>query len=73
MTRDAASRMAPPLTTRFEVLLFTSLFFAMTAIDSLFQLHNIGHPIAGVLLRSLLSAALAAGALHIISDWKRPS
>jgi hypothetical protein len=71
MKRDVAFQMS--LTTRLELLSFTSLFFAFATIDLIHELHNLGHPVLEILLRSLLTAALTAGALHVFSNWKRPS
>ncbi len=71
MNRDVASWMS--LTTRLALLSFTSLFFGFAAIDLIHELHDLGHPVAVILFRSLFTAALTAGALHVFSNWKRPS
>ncbi|HEY2461105.1 MAG TPA: hypothetical protein VGI16_09860 [Candidatus Acidoferrum sp.] len=50
---------------RLELISFSMLFLAFAASDSLFELHKIGHPVVNILLRSLLTAALAALALWV--------
>jgi hypothetical protein len=65
MDNDATSRQIPLETWRSELLVFLAFFFSIAAIDALSELHKMGHPIAELLLRALVTAAISAGLLHV--------
>ncbi len=66
MSNDAVSQAPSIPAWRTEILGFLMIFFGIAAIDALSELHKIGHPIADLLFRALITASIIAIALHII-------
>jgi hypothetical protein len=64
MEREATSSQIPLETWRFELLVFVGLFFSIASVDAVSELHKIGHPIAELLIRALITAAIISGVLH---------
>jgi hypothetical protein len=64
MDREAISRQLPIEAWRFELVVFLGLFFSIAAVDAVSELHKIGHPIAELLIRALITAAIISGVLH---------
>jgi hypothetical protein len=72
MDRDTASRVVPLPSWRLDLLSFLALFSWFAAINAFSELQKMGHPIAYLLLRPLITAALIAGLLRLAREkWKR--
>jgi hypothetical protein len=65
MDREATSRQIPFETWRFELLGFLAFFFGTAAFDAVSELYEMGHPIAKLLIRALIPAAIFSGVLHV--------
>jgi|GEM_PF-4642533 len=65
MNRNDVPREPFQLSWRLELVFFFCLFFGVAAVEALTELHKTGYPIAALLFRALMAAAIISIVLRV--------